>query len=151
MESLAITCARQRLHDQLVTAGIPIDGVSGQGPFAVQYSASATAQQRSQGDSMVAAFVVNDDATEIATRQRADADGDFDAAADLGRLLRAVAAVLVDEINALREWDASLAAAVAAATSLADLKTRVAALPALPDHTLAQARAAILNKISANT
>lgn len=37
---------------------------------------------------------------------------------------------------------------VAAASSLADLKTRVAALPDLPTYTLAQAAAALLNDIS---
>jgi hypothetical protein len=61
---------------------------------------------------------------------------------------RAAAAVLVDEINLLRDWNTGLASAVAAATSLADLKTRVALLPALPDRTLSQAKTAIQNKIT---
>lgn len=62
--------------------------------------------------------------------------------------LRGAAAVLVDEINALRQWEMSFKAAVAAATSLADLKTSVAALPNLPDRTLAQAKSAIQTKIT---
>ena len=69
----------------------------------------------------------------------------------LGLLHRAVASVLVDEINALRDWITSFKAAVAAATSLANLQTRVAALADLPDRTLAQARTAITNKITGGT
>lgn len=61
--------------------------------------------------------------------------------------LRSVLLVAVDEINNLRQWLTSFKAAVAAATTLADLKTRVAALPNTPDRTPAQAKAAILNKM----
>lgn len=64
------------------------------------------------------------------------------------KLLRAVAAVLVDELNIARGWTVSFKAEVAAAASLADLKTRVATLPTLNDRTLAQAKTAILNKIA---
>jgi len=64
---------------------------------------------------------------------------------------RAMAAVLIDEINALREWVEAFKAAVAAATTLADLKTRVAALPAMPDRTLQQAVTAIQNKITSGS
>ena len=66
-----------------------------------------------------------------------------------GKVLRAVAKLVVDEINILREWEVSLQAAVAAATSLADLKTRVAALPTLADRTLAQAKTAIVAALAA--
>ncbi len=64
------------------------------------------------------------------------------------RSIRAAAGVLVDEINALRQWDMSLKSAVAAAVSLANLQSLVAALPTLPDRTLAQAKTAIQNKIT---
>lgn len=70
---------------------------------------------------------------------------------DLAKVLRAEAAVLVDEINSLRRWVTSFKAEVAAASSLADLKTRVASLPNLPDRTLAQAKTAIINKIDGGT
>ena len=69
----------------------------------------------------------------------------------LGLLHRAVASVLVDEINALRDWITSFKAATAAATTLADFKTRVAALADLPDRTLTQARTAISGKINGGT
>ena len=60
---------------------------------------------------------------------------------------RAIVAVLVDEINALRGWLSAYKSEVAAATSLADLQTRTAALPAMPDRTGAQAKTAIANKV----
>lgn len=67
------------------------------------------------------------------------------------KVARAEAAVLVDEINALRQWIVNFKAAVAAASSLSNLQTRVAALPDMPDRTLAQAQTAITAKIAAGT
>lgn len=66
----------------------------------------------------------------------------------LYKVLRAEAAVLVDENNVLREWLMAFQVQVAASTTLADLKTRVATLSALPDRTLAQAKTAIQAKIT---
>ncbi len=67
------------------------------------------------------------------------------------RAYRAIAALAIDEINTLREWIVSFQAAVAAATSLANLQTRVAALPNLPDRTLAQAKGAFIAKVNSGT
>lgn len=67
----------------------------------------------------------------------------YDAADHLGRIQRAMAVLTVDELNALRSWVTDFKAAVAAATTLADLKARVALLPSLPPRTYAQARAAV--------
>jgi len=64
------------------------------------------------------------------------------------KVARAIVQEAVDEINLLREWIMSFKAAVAAATSLANLQTRVAALSDLPDRTLAQAKTAITNNIT---
>lgn len=69
----------------------------------------------------------------------------------LNLVLRATASVLVDEINALRQWNTGMAACVAGAATLAALKTCVATLPALPDRTLSQAATAIQNKITAGS
>lgn len=80
-------------------------------------------------------------------RQRDDADDGLVSEAGDYKLLRAVMLVLLDEVNALRGWLASFKAAVAASTSLADLKTRVAALPNTPDRTATQARNAVLARI----
>lgn len=60
----------------------------------------------------------------------------------------ALALLTLDEINNLRQWVASFKAATAAATSLADLKTRVAALPNMPDRTRQQLINAVKAKIS---
>jgi hypothetical protein len=65
------------------------------------------------------------------------------------RVLRAVFLVALDEINLLRQRLAALDGAVAAATSLADLKTRwstVASAQPVPDRTAAQGKQAVLNK-----
>ncbi len=61
----------------------------------------------------------------------------------LGVALRAVALTVLDEVNALRARDRDRAADVAAATSLADLKSRWAARAQLDDRTKAQAKAQV--------
>lgn len=58
-------------------------------------------------------------------------------------LCRAIAWALLSEVNILRSRCRDQDAAVAAAASLADLKSRWAALGTLSDRTLSQARAAI--------
>lgn len=63
------------------------------------------------------------------------------------RVLRAVVKETVDELNFLRERDRDRSVDVAAATSLADLKTRWAARSALADRTYAQAKTAIDNLV----
>lgn len=61
--------------------------------------------------------------------------------------LRVTVKLLVDELNVLSQWLTSFKSETAAATSLADLKTRVATLPNTPDRTYAQAKTAINNLI----
>lgn len=53
---------------------------------------------------------------------------------------RAVVAILLNEINDLRAWITSFKAATAAATNLADFKTRVSALSNTPARTMSQAQ-----------
>lgn len=60
--------------------------------------------------------------------------------------LISLALVLLEEINTERQWIESFKSAVASATSLTDLKSRVAALSAMPDRTRPQLRTAIDNK-----
>lgn len=72
------------------------------------------------------------------------------AATPSGIILRAVADITKDEINLLRQWLASFKVQVAASTNLANLQTRVAALPDMPDRTLAQLRTAIQNRIDSD-
>jgi hypothetical protein len=67
----------------------------------------------------------------------------FDGTSEGGVKDRAIAWLLVNQLNALRQWDMSFKAAVAASTSLADLKSRVALLPDLAQITLSAARQAL--------
>jgi hypothetical protein len=60
---------------------------------------------------------------------------------------RAVAAVLLDELNAHADKINAILSAVDAATSLADLKTRIGLIADYPQRTLAQAKTSINNKI----
>ncbi len=64
------------------------------------------------------------------------------------QLVRAELLVTMDELNTLRQWVTTFKAAVAAASTLADLKTRVAALANLPDRTAAQIKPALVARIS---
>ena len=79
--------------------------------------------------------------------QRARAKGIFDSTASDGKVLKAIVLLLIDELNDLRGWLVDFKAEVAAASNLADLKTRVAGLPNMTDRTSAQARTAIRGKI----
>jgi hypothetical protein len=89
---------------------------------------------------------------EIAQGLRDVANGIFQTGTGAdAKLYRSIAAVLLDENNALRQWITSFKAATAASSSLADFKTRVAALPAMPDRTLAQAKTAVTNKLNGGT
>ena len=62
---------------------------------------------------------------------------------------RAAVSLTVQEFNILINWVQSFTATVAAATSLTDLKTRVAALSAPNSITLSQVKAAIISDINA--
>ena len=64
-----------------------------------------------------------------------------------GVLLRAFADITKDEINNLRQWIVLFKAQVALASNLANLQTRVATLPDMPDRTLVQLRNSIENRI----
>ncbi len=64
-----------------------------------------------------------------------------------GRVERAVIALLVQELNLLREWIESFKSAVAASVSLANLQTRVAALATMSDRTGPQVTNAIKSAI----
>lgn len=78
---------------------------------------------------------------------RAAAKAIVDALDKQGRLERAAAKVMIDEVNDLRAWITSFKAEVAASSSLADLKSRVAGLSAMPARTLTQAKTAIKNAV----
>jgi hypothetical protein len=91
------------------------------------------------------------DATLAATQvtdEKSGASALIDADDLHGRALRADILLTLAEINTLRSWLASFKTEVAAATNLADLKTRVAGLPAMGARTVAQLKTAFLNEIT---
>lgn len=67
------------------------------------------------------------------------------------KFVRAVLLVALDEINLLRARDVDRTTDVAAATTLADLKTRWAARAALAARTAAQLKTAVQNQINAGS
>lgn len=68
------------------------------------------------------------------------------------KILVGIVSVLVDELNVLRQWITNYRSEVAAATSLANLQTRVANNTlALPDRTLAQAKTVLQSRVNDGT
>jgi hypothetical protein len=80
---------------------------------------------------------------------RDSAAANFDAGDPFSAVDRAIVLVALDEVNTLRTWTRSLKTETAAASTLADFKTRVATLATLGDRTAAQARTALLAHIDA--
>ncbi len=74
---------------------------------------------------------------------RVGAKEQFDGQHVTALALRCEAKAIIDEINDLRLWTRDFEAAVAAASTLAQMKTNVAALANRNDRTLAQAKTAI--------
>ncbi len=145
-----------KLFSELQNAGLGIEGISGVlspwnpvpvgvQPSNLQVSAQSVinAFDGSQGAYDTWASTITQTQKEaVGFMLRLDAEA---------KAYRAVAALAIDEINTLREWIMAFKAATAAATSLANLQTRVAALPDLPDRTLAQAKTAFIAKVNGGT
>ncbi len=136
-----------RLLNSIQAAAIAVVSINSNGivaPDNLQPQAQPTIDAFDDSDAAQAVF------DNLAARTVADNLVDLDKSALL-KIARAEASVLVDEINALRQWITQFKAATAAATSLANLQTRVAALPNMPDRTLAQAKTAIKAAIDGGT
>lgn len=86
-----------------------------------------------------------------ATRYRNAAKAILDAQEEQAALVRALALATMDAVNTLRTWTRNLKTEIAASTSLADFKTRVATLSTLNDGTLAQLKNAIKSHIDSGT
>ena len=72
---------------------------------------------------------------------------EFESQLDNGiRIVKGLALTLLDEVNLLRSWFVSFKVTTASAISLADFKTRVAALPDMPERTVDQLKTAVYNK-----
>jgi hypothetical protein len=140
------------LSDAMLAAGVPAGlCVRDTGAaLSVVYAAGTTAGQMATGDALLAGFDGSDVAQAARdTAARRTAAIALAAAPDVGaQLLRAELLVTMDELNALRQWITSFKAATAAATTLADLKTRVAALANTPDRTAAQIKPALVSRVA---
>lgn len=86
-------------------------------------------------------------ATSLNIDQRNQAKSTIDTSMPDGKVLRAFADIVKDEINILRQWLTDFQTAVAAANNLADLKTSVSALPSLPARDLSQLKTTIADRI----
>lgn len=126
---------------------------NGSGPFISFWNVATLGPQPSQATldatAIDPAFITwleshGGNATLTLRRKAKDA---LDAVRDNEVFIRAVAAVAADDINTIRQWLTDFKAQTALATSLANLQTRVAALPNMPQRTLPQIRTAIANKI----
>ncbi len=140
---IAQALASQGIGEDVATVRVAVDGTP-----SLAFSATATQQQQTTALNALAGLDLSPagEAARQIVRNRTDATTAFQASTPLGQILRAEALVLIDEINALREWITSFKAATAAATSLANLQTRVAALASMPDRTASQAKTAIVAK-----
>jgi len=134
-EVLANAADWKKLVASLSTAGVP-PGVTPPPPWTVEGSQV----RRSNGTLWTPATWGAETVSEAVAH--------YDRFDETGRITRAIVLVLIDELNILRQWIAAFKVQVAAATTLADLKTRVAGLPATPDRTGPQAKTSIVNKLN---
>ncbi len=144
-----------RLYSELQNVALNVDGISG---VVSPYNPATVSVQPSSLQASAQATINAFDGSQAAQdawnaipQDRKDAVLLINLANPQARAYRAIAALAIDEINTLREWIVSFQAAVAAASSLANLQTRVAALPNLPDRTLAQAKSAFIAKVNSGT
>lgn len=132
---------------ELISTLCPIHGVSSDGR--IDFKEEATPQQRTAAQAIVDGWLANDQTildqinTTQLTKLRTAAKQFHDDQHAQNLALRAVVKLVVDENNLLRQWMADFKAAVAAAGSLAALKTGVAGLPNVPQRTYQQAKTAI--------
>ena len=152
----ALMSALTRLDLAIRAAGVPIDGIAGaQGSVRIDFQPSATAPQIATANGIVAAFnwSAGADLTAIAQEAKAAATASIDSGqlqtgVSLERLVRSLALMVLDEFNLHTTFESALLAASASATTLADLKTRVAAITPIGQRTPAQLVTAIKAKIA---
>jgi hypothetical protein len=160
--------AQQRIRDALEDAGLPfvaaLPGRVESGWHVVTRpdglivrldprGAGVTPAQQTTADALVLGLDLT--TTGLASAEvlalRAAAKTLFDDLQTEGKALRALAWLLLNQVNALRARDAAWQAATAAATTLADFKARVAALPPLPAIPLKAAWQAYRDLLDAGT
>lgn len=139
---------------EAVSAVCPINGISGTVERRIDYRPEATAEQRAAAQSALAAFDASQAAHDawLLAKHRSAAVAALNASRDEAIMAsRAVMLAALDEINSLRAWLVSFKAAVAASSTLANLKTQVAALPNTPPRTSQQLRTVITTAINSGS
>ncbi len=142
--------------DAWIKSAAPIDGVQildhAAKQVRIDYPESATGVDKANGDAALATFNWDDAeddnfVAEVNTKNASDSidQGVTIKGGSIDRLTVAITLVAMDGINDGRKCQLDLFAAIAAATSLADLKTKVAAIPAPPQVTPSQ----VLNAVKA--
>jgi hypothetical protein len=140
---IALALAAQGIVEDTATVRVAIDGTAS---LVFAAGVGQTVQDAALAILDSLDLSAQGEAARQAIRNRTDAVDDFQQSTPLGQILRAEVLVMVDEINLLRAWITSFKAATAAAASLADLKTRIAALDNLPQRTAVQAKNAVVAK-----
>lgn len=136
------------MHAALVAVGLPAVRINdNDGTIVVTYSRALTGPEQTTADAITASLQYQMGTPEwLRSKAKKFMVNSADHLADV---VRAVVLVLIDEINILRLRDRDRSTDVAAATSLADLKTRWAARSQLNDRTGLQAKSAINIKLDA--
>ena len=141
-----------RLDAALQDAGVPVNAISLTGPASalLTYQPWATPEQVSAGAALLAGFDWSQSAQDawVVGLFRQSANSQLGTPGGAGHLVRGVVATLIDELNSVRGWLVAFKAQVDLSSSLADLKTRIASLPDMPDRTLSQARAKVVGKVN---
>lgn len=136
---------------EAVSAVCPINGISGTVERRIDYRPEATAEQRAAAQSALAAFDASQAAHDawLLAKHRSAAVAALNASRDEAIMAaRSVTLAALDEVNALRAWITAFKAAVAASSSLADMKTRVAATSSMPARTNTKLRTVITTAIN---
>lgn len=121
---------------QNVDPTVRLDPIAGDGFTATIGKSTAWS---SSDISQTQSLIDNADADSIALRTQMDVD-------NISAFDKTLFLTAIDETNRIRQWITDFKAAVAAATSLADLKTRIAALNDLPQVPMNVAIQAMKNK-----
>jgi hypothetical protein len=119
------------------------------GTARIDFNDTATEQERSAANAALLAFDWSPEAdlAWLELKQKADAGLVFeDPKEPERRVLLALVRAIVDEFNRHATFESQMLSAIAAATSLADLKTRVDTISAVPQRT----PAAVVGAIKAN-
>lgn len=153
MAEQTIPIHTERLYEALIAA-CPIESLSvdtdAQTATFVP-AAGANAAQIAAGNVVITTFDWSVSAynTWRLAKVKQQAEAALDNATDrLEQISRAIALTVLHDVDTpLREWITQFKAATAAATNLTDLKTRVAALPNMPNRTVPQLIAAVKSRL----